>query len=193
MFENYKNKILNFHRDHRRMPSYTEIMSLVGFKSKNAVAKLVAKLVEEGVVNKDSQGRLSPNRLLGEIPLLGLVEAGIPSVAEEALSDMMSIDNYLIAQPDGTYLLEVKGDSMIDAGIREKDLVVAVRVGSPGTKEPKEGDIVIAEVDGGWTMKYLRKKNGKVYLEPANKNYKNIYPEEGMTIAAVVKGVVRKY
>lgn len=175
------------------MPSYAEIMKLVGFKSKNAVYKLVMKLIEQGIVHKDSQGHLIPNKLIGEVPILGLVEAGIPTTAEEVLNDTMSLDDYLIEQTDGTYLLEVKGDSMIEAGIREKDLVVAVRVGSSKLHEPKEGDIVIAEVDGGWTMKYLRKKNGQIFLEPANKNYKPIYPEENMTIAAIVKGVVRKY
>jgi repressor LexA len=77
---------------------------------------------------------------------------------------------------------------MIEAGICEGDLVIAER-----TQNAREGDIVIAEVDGGWTMKYLRKKNGKPYLEPANKNFKNIYPTEELRIAAVVKGVVRKY
>lgn len=193
MFDSYKHKILEFHRAHRRMPSYAEIMKLVGFKSKNAVYKLVNKLVESGVVNKDSQGYLTPNKLVGEVPLLGLVEAGMPTAAEESIFEGLNLDEYLIERPDGTYLLEVKGDSMIEAGIREKDLVVAVRVGSAGLHEPKEGDIVIAEVDGGWTMKYLRKKNGKAYLEPANKKYKPIYPENEMNIAAVVKGVVRKY
>lgn len=204
MFEEYKNKIINFYKAKKRMPSYSEIMTLVGFKSKNAVHRLVSKLVDIGVVKKDSQGRLTPNMAMGEVPMLGLVEAGIPSIAEEIAADTISLDDYLIEQADGTYLLEVKGDSMIDAGIREKDLVVAVRVGSTsarsgrGVLEPKDGDIVIAEVDGGWTMKYLRKKSlktgvTKVYLEPANKKYKPIYPENDLNIAAIVKGVVRKY
>lgn len=196
-YTSYKEKILSFYRRYRRMPAYAEIMQLVGFKSKNAVYKLVNKLVSDGVLKKDSQGRLTPNKLLGEVPILGLVEAGIPTVAEAMGSDTMSIDDYLIKESDGTYLLEVKGDSMIDAGIREKDLVVAVRteMGENGryVLEPKVGDIVIAEVDGGWTMKYLRKKGEQVYLEPANKKYKPIYPEETLRIAAIVKGVVRKY
>ena len=85
-------------------------------------------------------------------------------------------------------MLEVKGDSMIDAGIQEGDLVIALRA-----TVAKDGDIVIAEVDGGWTMKYYRKKGDKVWLEPANKDFKNIYPEYDLKIGAVVKGVVRKY
>jgi SOS-response transcriptional repressor LexA len=176
------------------MPTYQEIMGLVGFKSKNAVYKLVKKLIALDVIGQDSSGRLVPKNLIGEVPMLGLVEAGIPSVAEAMYSDTISLDSYLINQPDGTYLLEVKGDSMIDAGIREKDLVVAVRAGSPGVGNAKVGDIVIAEVDGGWTMKYLRKdKSGRMYLEPANKKYKPIYPEQELNIAGIVKGVVRKY
>jgi SOS regulatory protein LexA len=185
----YKNKILNFYRNHKRMPGYAEIMQLVGFKSKNAVFKLVNKLIEQGVVSKDSKGRLIPNKLIGEVPVLGLVEAGFPSVAEEEVLDTMSIDEYLIGDKEASYMLEVKGDSMIDAGIQEGDLVIAERT----QREPRDGDIVIAEVDGGWTMKYFRKKGSQIYLEPANKNYSNIYPEQDLKIAAIVKGVVRKY
>lgn len=188
MINSYKQKILGFYQDNKRMPTYTEIMTLVGFKSKNAVYKLVAKLVEEGVVSKDDSGHLIPNKLFGEVPVLGLVEAGFPTAAEEELLDTMSLDDYLIENKEATYMLEVKGDSMIDAGIQEGDLVIAER-----RNNPKVGDIVIAEVDGGWTMKYFRRKGDQVYLEPANAKYKPIYPEGELKIAAVVKGVIRKY
>jgi repressor LexA len=188
MSDTYKQKIISFYKRTKRMPSYAEIMTLVGFKSKNAVYKLVNKLIGEGVLDKDSSGRLIPNKLVGEVPMLGLVEAGFPTVAEETVLDTISIDEYLINDKDKTYLLEVKGDSMIEAGIQEGDLVVAER-----KSDPRIGDIVIAEVDGGWTMKYFRKKGTQVYLEPANKNYKPIYPEYDIKIAAVVTGVIRKY
>ena len=184
----YKDKIISFYRNNKRMPGYKEIMSLVGFKSKNAVYKLINKLVEDEVVDKDSKGKLRPMKIFGEVPILGLVEAGIPTVAEEDLSNTINLDQYLIKNRNSTYLLEVKGDSMIDEGIKEGDLVVVERA-----MEARDGDIVIAEVDGGWTMKYFKKKGNIVYLKPADKNYSPIYPEYDLKVAAIVKGVIRKY
>jgi len=188
MKDEYAKKITAFYKKHRRMPGYKEIMALVGFKSKNAVYKLINKLVESGIVEKDSQGKLIPKNMFGQVPVLGLVEAGIPSLAEADLLDMLSLDDFLIEDQDNTYLLEVKGDSMIEEGIREGDMVVAEK-----SEHARDGEIVIAEVDGGWTMKFYRVSGGEVWLEPANKNYKPIYPKESFRIAAVVKGVVRKY
>jgi repressor LexA len=77
---------------------------------------------------------------------------------------------------------------MIDAGIRPGDMVLVER-----NRNPKEGDIVIAEVDKEWTMKYLKKENGCLVLVPANKKYKTIIPGEELNIAAVVIAVIRKY
>jgi SOS regulatory protein LexA len=184
----YRDKILSFYRKNRRMPGYKEIMSLVGFKSKNAVYKLINKLVADEIIDKDSNGKLTPMKIFGQVPLLGLVEAGIPTIVDEDRSHSLSIDEYLIGNKSSIYLLEVKGDSMIDEGIREGDLVLVERRG-----DPKDGDIVIAEVDGGWTMKYFKKKGGIVYLKPANKNYSPIYPTYDLKVAAIVRGVIRKY
>ncbi len=170
------------------MPSYAEIMRLFGYKSKNAAYKLVERLIEQGAISKDATGRLIPNQSLNEVPLLGLVEAGFPSDVDSQTLDTIDVNEYLFEHKEVSYLLRVKGDSMIDAGIREGDLVMAER-----GRQAKPGDIVIAMVDGGWTMKYLRKKGERVYLEPANEKYKPIYPEHELEIAAVVKGVVRRY
>lgn len=183
-----KNKIISFYQKNKRMPGYKEIMQLVGFKSKNAVYKLINKLVEDEVVDKDSRGKLTPMKIFGEIPLLGLVEAGIPTSVDTNQLDSLNLDQYLVKDRESTYLLEVKGDSMIDEGIREGDLVVVERRG-----DPKDGDIVIAEVDGGWTMKYFKKKGSLIYLKPANKNYSPIYPQYDLKVAAIVRGVIRKY
>ena len=77
----------------RRMPSYGEIMELVGFRSRHAVSRLVDRLVAAGLVTKDSQGKRIPHARNGEMPLLSIVEAGFPSPAEEELIDTMSLDD----------------------------------------------------------------------------------------------------
>lgn len=188
-YSSYKNRILEFYRKNRRMPSYTEIMKMLSFKSKNAVFKLINKMVDDGVVDKDDSGKMTPMKIFGEIPLLGLVEAGIPTNVDAEGTDTLSLEEYLVGRNTSSkYLLEVKGDSMIDEGIKEGDLVIVERRG-----DPKDGDIVIAEVDGGWTMKYFKKKGNIIYLKAANKNYSPIYPEYQMNVAAIVKGVIRKY
>ena len=188
MTEKYKLKIVRFYRKYRRMPNYSEIMTLLGFKSKNAVFKLVNKLEDENFLSKDEKGKLIPKNLYGELRVLGQVEAGFPSPAEEELSDTMSLDEYLIKNKEATYMLKVSGESMKDAGIMAGDMVLVDR-----SITAVDGDIVIAEVDNQWTIKYLRKNGKDVYLEPANKKFSNIYPKEELKIAAVVKAVIRKY
>jgi SOS regulatory protein LexA len=186
--EKYQKEILNFYRKAKRMPSYSEIAKLLGFKSKNASYKLVNKMIELGLVAKDSSGKIIPKRILGETRLLGTVEAGFPSPAEEELSDTITLDEYLIKNKEATYMLKVSGDSMLDAGIRPGDIVLVER-----NKSPKDGDIVIAEVDGEWTMKYLKKSGNNFTLIPGNKKYKPIVPKSELKISAVVTAVVRKY
>lgn len=188
MPKNYYDRIIAFYYQRKRMPSYGEIAALCKFKSKNAAYKVVNAMIEQGLLDRDSVGKLIPKQLTLSVKLLGTVEAGFPSPAEEELIDTMTLDEYLIERREATYLLNVKGDSMIDAGIMPGDLVIVER-----TTDAKDGDIVIAEVDSGWTMKYLRKREGKVYLVPANKKYQVITPRDELKIAAVVKGVVRKY
>jgi SOS regulatory protein LexA len=184
----YHAKILAFYRKAKRMPSYSEIGQLLGFKSKNAAYKLVNKMVALGIVEKDQKGRIIPKNIFGETKILGTVEAGFPSPAEEELIDTITLDEYLIKNKEATYMLKVSGESMIDAGIKPGDIVLVER-----NKSPKNGDIVIAEVDGNWTMKYFQKHGGSIALVPGNKKFKPIIPEAELNIAAVVTAVVRKY
>lgn len=170
------------------MPTYSEMTKLFGYKTKSAVHYAVKKLIDSGVIEKDKTGRLIPKRLKEEVRLLGTVEAGFPSPAEEELIDTMSLDDYLIKNKEASFILKVKGDSMEDAGIFEGDMVIVER-----GKTPKSGDIVIAQVDGEYTMKYYREKAGRGYLEPANKKYKPIYPLTELKIDAIVRAVIRKY
>lgn len=186
--EKYHSKILAFYRKAKRMPSYSEIMKLAGFKSKNAAYKLVKKMVALKIVEKDRSGRIIPKHIFGETKILGTVEAGFPSPAEEELVDTITLDEYLIKNKEATYMLKVSGESMLDAGINPGDIVLVER-----NKPPKNGDIVIAEVDGSWTMKYFRKSGSRVILVPGNKKFKTIIPKDELKIAAVVTAVVRKY
>lgn len=123
-----------------------------------------------------------------EIRVLGYVEAGFPAGAEEELLDTMSLDEFLIDKPEATYILKVKGDSMIEAGIMAGDMVLVER-----GKSARVGDIVVAEVDGEYTLKYLRKRAGEHYLEAANSKYRDIHPKENLKIEAVVVALIRKY
>ena len=84
--------------------------------------------------------------------------------------------------------MTVFGDSMMGAGIHPGDLVLVEKGGVP-----KQSDIVIAQVDGEWTMKYFGKDRQGVYLDPANAQYTRIRPERSMAIGGIVKAVVRKY
>src|SRR3989338_3066052 len=186
--EEYREQLAKFYRQHKRMPSFSELMELWDYKTKSAVHYRLEKLAEAGIVGKDDTGRLIPRSLESGTKLLGLVEAGFPSPAEEELLDVMDFDECLTPNKESSYILKVKGDSMIDAGIREGDMVVAER-----RAVYKQGQIVIAQVDGEYTMKYLRKKGKDFYLEPANRKYQPIYPTESFKVEAVVTAVVRKY
>ena len=77
---------------------------------------------------------------------------------------------------------------MIEAGLLPGDLVLVER-----RADAKDGDIVIAQIDQGWTMKYFRKRGRKIWLEPANKKYHPITPTQELTIAAIVIAAIRKY
>jgi repressor LexA len=184
-------KIRAFYRSHKRMPSYSELMAVVGFRSKNAAYKLVKRMVAEGMLEKDAAGKLLPGRAFHALPILGTVTAGFPSPAEEELTDTMSFDEFLmtnVKHHEATYIVKVNGESMIEAGILPGDMLLVER----GT-EPRDGDIVIAQVDREWTMKYFRKRGRAVFLEAANKDFKPIHPQEELKIAAVVRAVIRKY
>ena len=180
--------IAGFYDEKGRMPSFSEIGEIVGLRSKNAVSKLINKLEGLNVLERDAKGRLIPRSLASSVRLLGSVEAGFPSPAEEELADTISLDDLLIQNPEATFLLKVSGDSMSGAGILPGDMVI-VDKGRP----PRSGDIVIAEVDGEWTMKYLRKRGDRVTLVPANPRYQPIKPKHELRIGGVVTAVVRKY
>ena len=180
------------------MPSYGELAALLKFKSKFAAQYVVKKWLEAGLVTKDATGKLLPGKVFHPVKVLGTIQAGWPSPAEEEMIDTISLDDWLISNKEASFMLKVTGDSMIDAGIRPGDLVIVER-----GKQVKSGDIVVAEVDNAWTLKYFireRVKPGvswetgtRVILKAANKKYQPIVPREELKIGGVVTAVIRKY
>jgi SOS regulatory protein LexA len=180
--------LVAFFRENRRMPSFAEMINILDVKSKSVVHFWVKKLIEAGIIEKDKKGHLTFSKRSFAIPLVGCVQAGFPSPEEEALCDILSMDEYLITRPDSSFLLQVRGDSMIGEGIMEGDLVIVEK-----GREPKNGNVVIAEVDGEWTIKFFRKQGKKIILEAANPKYPVIRPKQELKIGGIVTAVVRKY
>lgn len=177
-----------FYKGNKRLPTYSELARIFGFSSKNAAFRLAQKLIKEGFVEKDEVGRLKPKGERLGIPLLGYVQAGFPSPAEEELIDTLSLDEFLVEKPEASFLLKVSGDSMIGAGIHPDDLVIVERGPSP-----KNGDIVLACVDSEWTLKYYKKSGKGIELVPANPKYPVIRPEAELTLGGIIRAVIRKY
>lgn len=184
----YLFKVKQFYWENHRMPSYGELARLLRFKSKYSAQYVVGRWIEGGIVRRDDSGRIMPGKMFLPLRVLGTVQAGFPSPAEEENVDAISLDEWLINKREATFMLKVTGDSMIDAGIQPNDMVILER-----GRTPKIGDIVVAEVDHEWTMKYYDKHGTVVTLKPANKNYPVIKPKEELKIAGVVTAVVRKY
>lgn len=177
-----------YFRENRRMPSYEEMLELLDVRSKNAVHRWVEKLVNAGFLKKNLKGRISLSQNPFAVPFVGIVQAGFPSPAEEELCDTISFNEYLITRPESSFILEVTGDSMEGAGILPGDLVIVEK-----GLEPRAGDIVLAEVDGEWTMKYFRRQGRAVVLEAANPKYPAIKPKSEMRLGGIISAVIRKY
>ena len=182
-----KQKFLEFYQSENRMPSYQEICEIFDYQSKNAAFRLVKKLVDADILAKSSGGRLVPKNLSG-LRVLGTVQAGFPTPAEEDLLDTISLDEYLVSNPQATFLVKVSGDSMIEGGIHPGDLVLVDR-----GRSPRNGDVVLAQIDNEWTLKFFDKKGQKVRLVPGNAKYPVLEPKMELKIGGVITGSVRKY
>ena len=181
-------KLRAFWRRERRMPAYSEMLGIFGYQSKNAVSGALLKLEELGFLERKRGKAVATTKLTGTLRLLGAVQAGFPSPAEEELADTMSLDEMLIRRPEATFMLTVQGDSMINAGIVPGDMVLVEKGGTP-----KPNDIVVAQVDDEWTLKYYMKDKQGVRLDPANPKYESIRPKRSLVIGGIVKAVIRKY
>jgi len=111
----------------------------------------------------------------------------MPEAVEDGETDAVTIDDYLIERPSSTVLIRVKGDSMMDAGILDGDLVVVEKRAAA-----QKGEIVVAIVDNQFTLKRLDLEAGQFVLKPENKAYPVIRPEGSLEIFGVMIGLVRK-
>lgn len=118
------------------------------------------------------------------------IAAGFPSPAEQYVESPLDLNQLLIARPAATFFLRVSGASMVDAGIFDGDILVVDR-----SIEAKDGMIVVACVDGEFTVKILKKDGNSITLEPANSSYPTITFKEGMElrIFGVVTSTIHRF
>jgi repressor LexA len=171
-------------------PSVREICEAVNLKSTSTVQYHLNKLEKKGVINKsDGKSRsLHLNNSISEfrsVPIVGEIAAGLPLSAEEnQIGELPYPESNF---NDSLIALKVNGDSMIDAGIHDGDLVVVDK-----SKEPLDGDIgAFLVYDTEATVKYIDTIRNKQYLIPANKNYENIEISENISVVGKVVSLFR--
>jgi repressor LexA len=184
-----------FIQDHGYAPSLEEIGRRFGLSSLATVHKHLTNLQEKGFIkrswNRSRSVELVPTRSGGralELPLLGYVAAGVPIEAIAGV-ETIAVPENLVGRRD-TYVLRVKGDSMIDEQIRDGDFVIV-----EDRKMAENGEMVIALVGGSdVTLKKFFRENGRVRLQPANPAMQPLILEAGQVqVQGVVVGVMRKY
>ena len=177
-------------REHDYAPSFREIAEHFGFTSIATVAEHVEALRRKGHLTKDPLEARSiqltevSETALATAPLLGAIAAGSPI---EAIETQMTIDiPHSMAGPN-VFALRVRGDSMIDDGILDGDYVIVEQ-----TINPRNGDIVVALLDKGATLKRFYKEKNRIRLQPANHNYAPMFTTDA-TIQGKVRGVIRQF
>ena len=198
-------EFVNRHVDaHGYPPTVREIGQAVGLTSPSTVHAHLARLENAGLIRRDrtkpraleviegGKGRermaapmaVAPSRA-AVLPLLGDVAAGSGLVADDQVEDMVAVPDQLCADAD--FLLTVSGESMVDAGILDGDLVVVRK-----QDEARNGEIVVALVgDEDATVKRFFRDSGRVRLQPENSSMEAMYPEQ-VRVLGVVKAVLRR-
>ena len=175
-----------FVQEHGYAPSVREIGAAVGLRSTASVSYHIQALQDKGLLmSPDSKGRkrsIVTNIRPGQIPVVGVVTAGMPILAVENQEGTRAWDG-----DPGCFALRVRGDSMINAGILSGDHVV-VRP----QQTANDGQIVVARIGDEATVKRLKLAGGQVWLMPENEDYEAIDGSEA-EIIGLVKAVVRRY
>lgn len=170
--------------------SLARMAEALGFSSPNAALKLRERLCTAGLLRKGPGGKVLPTDRFFALPVMDArVRAGSPDVVEpQSWADTMTLDGFLIKHPSKTVLLKVGGDSMRDAGILDGDLAIVER-----TTQAQEGQIVVAVVDGAYTLKELRYEGKRPVLMPHNPDHKPIRPQLDLEIYGIFRGLARSH
>lgn len=193
--------IAQFQKQHGYSPKLGEIAQATGHKSNSTVHAIIRSLVEKGYIQKvDGNTRVLKildqqivssalgNQPSMELPLMGFIAAGKPLEPHTDPNATLQVSASMITGKKIAFVLQVKGNSMIEDGIFDGDYVVIERV-----QEANDGDIVVALVDDNLaTLKRFYKENGKVVLKPANAEMEPIYPNT-LTIQGRCVGLIRKF
>ena len=188
--------IKEFQREHGYPPSVREIGERVGLSSSSTVQSHLRTLQRKGLIHRDPtkpRALVTGNEASRDIvtlPLLGRIAAGVPVTATDNIEDEIALPSHLAAK-SGSFMLRVKGESMIEAGILDGDIVVV-----QPQQVAENGDIVVATVEGPGvesegTVKTFYKEANRVRLQPANKYMEPIYTDN-VKIHGKVSAVIRK-
>lgn len=180
-------------------PTMQELADEFGFKSKNAAYKHLEALEKKGFIRRTSGGARGITilpRAANEagipgqtaVPLVGTVAAGLPILAEENIERYVPVPDYLTTATGPYFALRVRGDSMVNAGILEDDLVI-VR----STNQAANGDIVVALSEHEATVKRLIVNGPRMYLKPENEIYDVIPLSEQWSIQGKVVALIREH
>ncbi len=190
-------EILDLIKDHLKEkgfpPTRADISRTLGFKSHNAAEQHLRAIEKKGfisILSGASRGIVLNEEEPG-IPIVGLVAAGNPILAEENIENRLEVPSDLFSQK-ADFLLRVKGESMKDVGINEEDLIAVKK-----SNECKNGDIVVARINDEVTVKTFRTSGeGKVTLEAQNKDFKSIkidMNKEEFYLEGVCVGVIKRF
>ncbi|MBN1481781.1 transcriptional repressor LexA [candidate division KSB1 bacterium] len=180
-------------------PTVRELATMFGQSSTAGIHRILTILRDKGHLIKDdrksrslgivNQGELTADRIRS-LPILGQVQAGMPQLAYEEKEGDMLIDSQWVGYSD-SFLLRVRGLSMIDADIRDGDILVVQK-----TQQCRNGDIVIALLDDEATVKRIYREHDRIRLQPENQTMQPIYVERDYPhfyIIGLVRGLLRKF
>lgn len=170
-------------------PTIREIAEHFNFSSTGTVRDYIKALVNKGFIKVSSSKSRAielVKEVLFQVPILGRVRAGLPTLAVEEIEGYLNLDPFVLSEDD-TFALRVKGDSMVDAGIMPDDLVLVRKQSVAQT-----GETIVALVGEDATVKRLQKRGSNYFLDPANENYDPIKINEAVSIVGKVISVVRK-